>query len=72
MGAATHLSNVIGIYGEDIGLSRLKVVTEVVVGDDHQDLLGVTLFPVELDKDLGVRAGSVDVPRLDGDVVAHV
>ena len=68
----THLSDVIGLAGEDISLARLIVVTQVVVRDHQEYPRGVALLSVQLNKHLGVRAGPVDVACLHRDMVVDI
>jgi len=65
-------SNVIGVDGEDVRLSRLKVVPEVVVGHRQYHLVGVALLSVQLDKHLGVRAGPIHTAGLNRYMVADI
>lgn len=70
--ASCHLSNITRFYGEDINASRLKVVPQVVGGDDQHHLTGVAFLAVQLDKHIGVGTSSRDVARLHGDMIANV
>lgn len=61
-----------GLNGKDVSASCLVVAPEIVVGDIKNILVSITVLPVQLDKHLGVRAGTVDAACLDRNVVADI
>lgn len=71
-GKETYSSNVQCLEGELIDPATFKIAFQVVIRDQKILLDRVRFVPVELDVDLGICAGSRDVPRLQGDVVAEV
>ena len=68
----SHLSNIKGFHGEDVNAARLKVVPQVVGGDQQRHRTGVAFLPVEFDEHVGVRAASGDAPCLHRDVIVNV
>lgn len=65
----TYHADVKGFYGEDIGLSGLKIVSQVVIGDDQKHLVGVAFLSIQLHEYLRIRAGAVYTARLYSNVI---
>lgn len=68
----SHLSDIKRFHCEDVHAARLKVVPQVVGGDQKHHRTGVAFLSIELDKHVGVWAAASEATRLHRDVVVNV
>lgn len=67
-----HLSNIESFHIKDINAARLKVVAQVVFGDQQHHLSGVAFLSIQLDEHIRVRTAAGDAARLHYNFIVDV